>query len=282
MRNFLFVPGNSPKMLSGANFLGSDAIVIDLEDAVPLDEKDAARILVRCAIQALHYKVRLGIRINAMDTPYWQLDLKELLPLEPDFVVLPKTCEAVSIHTLAITMDELENQYQLRKKIGIIALLETAKGIENAYAIATASSRVIALFLGAEDLTANLCANRTKEGREIFYSRSRVVCAARAAGIDSYDTPFTDVEDLDGLAADARLARQLGFTGKASINPRHIDIINENFSPTQEEIDYAKEILSVIEAAKAKGSGAVSLHGKMIDAPIVMRARYILKLAEEL
>lgn len=281
MRNFLFVPGNSPKMLSSANFLGSDAIVIDLEDAVPLAEKDAARILVRYAIQALHYKIQLGIRINALDTPFWQADLKELLPLGPDFIMLPKTCKASSIHTLENAMNELEKQYHPKKKAGIIALLETAEGIENAYSIAEASSRVIALFLGAEDLTANLCANRTKEGREIFYSRSRVVCAARAAGIDSYDTPFTDVDDLAGLAEDARLARQLGFTGKASINPRHIEIINENFSPSQEEIDYAKEILSAIEEAKAKGSGAVSLHGKMVDAPVVVRAQYILKLAEE-
>lgn len=279
MRNFLFVPGNSPKMLSSANFLGSDAIVIDLEDAVPPTEKDAARILARNAILALKYRVRLGVRINALDTTYWRDDLRELLPLGPAFIMLPKTADADSIHTLLEAMTELEDQMGIPVYTSIIALLETAEGIENAYAIAKASQRVEALFLGAEDLTANLCAVRTKGGEEISYSRSRIVCAARAAGIDAYDTPFTDVEDIEGLRVDARFARQCGFTGKASINPRHIGEINNAFSPSETEIAYSEEVLAIIKAAAQEGKGAVSLHGKMIDPPIVARARYVLKLA---
>jgi len=279
MRNILFVPGNSTKMLTSANFLGSDAVVMDLEDAVAPNEKDAARLLVRNAIRALHYQVKLGVRINALDTCYWQQDLKEILPLAPDFIMLPKTADVDSIHVLEQEVAKLEKQYGMEKEVKFIALLETAKGVENAYAIARASKRVEALFLGAEDLTANLCAVRTKESSEILYSRCRLVSAARAAGIDVYDTPFTDVEDICGLEKDARLARQLGFTGKASINPRHIEGINRAFSPSEEEIAYSREVLEIIEKAEREGHGAVSLRGKMIDAPIMARAKYILKLA---
>lgn len=279
MRNFLFVPGNSPQMLSSANFLGSDAVVIDLEDAVAPNEKDAARLLVRNAIGSLNYKVRLGVRINALDTPFWQKDLEVILPLAPDFIMLPKTADASSINRLETAMAAIEAAHGVSGPVKIIALLETAEGIENAYAIAKSSPRLEALFLGAEDLTANLCAKRTKEGSEILYSRCRLLSAARAAGIDAYDTPFTDVEDICGMEKDARFARQLGFTGKASINPRHIEGINRAFSPSEEEIAYSREVLEIIERAEREGQGAVSLRGKMIDAPIVARAKYILKLA---
>lgn len=280
MRNFLFVPGNSPKMLTSANFLGSDAVVIDLEDAVAPNEKDAARILVRNAIRALTYQVKFGVRINGLDTCYWQKDLEEILPLEPEFIMLPKTANAESIRTLEQAMRQLESEHGLPSKARIIALIETAEGVENAYAIAKAGSRMEGLFLGAEDLTANLCAVRSKDSTEIQYSRGRLVSAARAAGIDVYDTPFTDVEDMEGLEKDARFARQLGFTGKASINPRHIEGINRAFSPSDAEIAYSKEVLDCIRKAEQEGRGAASLHGKMIDAPIVARAKYILKLAQ--
>lgn len=279
MRNFLFVPGNSPKMLSSANFLGSDAVVIDLEDAVAPGDKDAARLLVRNAIRALDYQVKLGVRINSLDTPYWEKDLQVILPLQPDFIMLPKTANRESIAILADAMIAIEKQCGM-EPVKIIALLETAEGIENAYAIAKANPRVEALFLGAEDLTANLCAIRTKDSREILYSRSRLVNAARAAGVDAYDTPFTDVDDLEGLEADGRFARQLGFTGKASINPRHIEGINKAFTPTEAEIAYAQEVLENIEKAEREGLGAVALHGKMIDAPIVARAKYVLATAQ--
>ncbi len=199
MRNFLFIPGNSPKMLTSADFLGSDAIVIDLEDAVAPGEKDAARLLVRNAIQTLRYRVRLGIRINALGTPYWKKDLETLLPLEPDFIMLPKTTCAEDVHTVAAAMEQLEQAHRMDKPVRLIALLETARGIENACEIAAAGNRVEALFLGAEDLTADLCAVRTKRGGEILYSRGKIVSAARAAGIEVYDTPFTDVENSAGM-----------------------------------------------------------------------------------
>ena len=139
-----------------------------------------------------------------------------------------------------------------------------------------------AIFLGAEDLTSDLQAVRSKEGPEILYARGRVVMAARAAGIDCYDTPFTDVNDEEGLRQDARFARALGFTGKASISPRHVPAINEVFSPSLADIEYAREVMAAIAEGERLGRGAVSLRGKMVDKPIVDRARRVLEAARAL
>lgn len=284
MRSMLFLPGNAPNLLINGDALGADALIFDLEDAVAPTEKDAARILVRNVIQELGF---LGcttvIRINDVCTPYWQQDLEELVPLSPSFILQPKVGTPEDIRLVDQRMTTLETQLGLALGgIGLIALLETALGIKNAFAIATACPRVRGLFLGAEDLSASLRCQRTKVGAEIFYARGRVVCAARAAEIDAYDTPFTDVKDNDGALADAVLARGLGFSGKASISPAHLSIINSVFSPSMEEIDYAYQVLEAIEQGRKEGKGAVSLRGKMIDAPIVTRATQTLELAREI
>ena len=169
-----------------------------------------------------------------------------------------------------------------RNSVRLIPLIETALGVENAFEIASASPRVEAIFLGGEDLTADLRCKRTKEGREIFYARSRMVCAARAAGVEVYDTPFTDVNDDEGIYDDARCAKSLGFTGKSAISPRHVKAINEVFSPTLQEIDYAYEVMEAIREGERQGKGAVALRGKMIDAPIVARAQQTIAMAEAL
>ena len=161
-------------------------------------------------------------------------------------------------------------------------LIETALGVENAFAIASCCQRVKALFLGAEDFTADLQCSRTKGGREIEYARTRLIVAARAAGVEVYDTPFTDVNDDEGIAEDAALAKALGFSGKAAISPRHVEVINQVFTPTEKEIDYAYEVMDAIARAKAQGKGAVALRGKMIDAPIVTRAQRTIDMAKAL
>lgn len=282
IRSLLFLPGNNPNMLGNGDILGSDAIIFDLEDAVAPDEKDAARILVRNALKALDYsKVQVIIRINAVDEmDYWKADLDEIIPLAPDYIMPPKVSDDDYIETIADYMTKVEKRHGMEKgTVKLLPLIETAIGLENAFDIATADKRVAAMFLGAEDLTADLQCARTKEGTEIFYARSRMVAAARAAGIDVYDTPFTDVHDDEGIIEDTIFAKSLGFTGKASISPRHVKVINRIFSPTQEEIDYAYEVLEAIEEAKRQGKGAISLHGKMIDAPIVARAEQVLAMA---
>lgn len=283
-RSMLFIPGNSPAMLLNADVHGADAIILDLEDAVSPSEKDAARVLVRNAVHALGYAgTEIIIRVNPVDTAFCREDMETVVPLRPSLVMPTKVADENTVLAFVQMLDELEAKYGVPGgSIGLIPLLETAEGIENAYRIAKASPRVKALFLGAEDLSADLRAKRTKEGREIAYSRGRILHAARAAGVDVYDTPFTDVNDDEGMEADAALARDLGFTGKAAISPRHIEAINRAFSPSEKEIEYAREVLEAIEEGRRQGKGAVSLHGKMIDKPIVDRAKFVLEMAEAL
>lgn len=283
-RSMLFIPGNSPAMLLNADVHGADAVILDLEDAVAPSEKDAARVLVRNAVRALQYKnAEIIIRVNPLETAFCREDMEAVTPLRPSLIMPTKVADADTIAAFAAMLDEMEPKHGVPAgSIGLIPLLETAEGIENAYRIAKASPRVKALFLGAEDLSSDLRAKRTKEGKEIVYSRGRILTAARAAGVDAYDTPFTDVNDDEGLIADATLARELGFTGKAAISPRHVEGINRVFSPSEKEIDYAREVLEAIEEGARQGKGAVSLHGKMIDKPIVDRAKYVLEVAKAL
>ena len=283
-RSMLFLPGNNPNMLINGNCLGSDAVIFDLEDAVSPAEKDAARILVRNTMRYMDFRgCEIIVRINSVDTAYWRKDLDMILPYKPALILLPKSGTAADVLAADAYMTELEEKLGFEKNtVGLMPLIETAAGVENSYAIASATERVQALFLGAEDLTADLQCKRTKEGREIEYARTRLVVAARAAGVQVYDTPFTDVNDDEGIVVDAQLAKALGFSGKASISPRHVEVINAVFSPTQKEIDYAYEVMEAIETAKAQGKGAIALHGKMIDAPIVARAQQTISMAEEL
>jgi len=283
-RSLLFLPGNNPNMLINAACLGADAVIFDLEDAVSPDEKDAARILVRNTIRYIDLaQSEVIVRTNSVDTEYFKKDIETILPQKPAFFLIPKVNSAADIAFADEYITECEKKYSQKEgTTGIIALIETALGVEKAYEIATSSKRVGALFLGAEDLTSDLRCVRTRGGREIEYSRSRLVCAARAAGIEVYDTPFVDVNDDEGIYEDAKTAKALGFSGKASISPRHIGAINEVFSPTPDEIEYAYEVVEAIQRAKAQGKGAIALRGKMIDAPIVARAERTIKEATEL
>ena len=283
-RSMLFLPGNNPNMLINGNCLGADAVIFDLEDAVSPDEKDAARILVRNTMRYMDFRgCEIIVRINSIDTPYWRKDIDAIAPYTPGLILLPKTGSAADVLAADEYITQTEEKLGLSQgTIGLMPLIETAMGVENAFAIASATSRVKALFLGAEDLTADLQCKRTKEGREIEYARTRLVMAARAAGVDVYDTPFTDVNDDEGIEIDALLAKSLGFSGKASISPRHVEVINRVFSPTMAEIDYAYEVMEAIALAKQQGKGAIALRGKMIDAPIVMRAQRTIAMAQAL
>ena len=283
-RSMLFLPGNNPNMLINGNCLGADAVIFDLEDAVSPAEKDAARILVRNTMRYMDFRgCEIIVRINSIDTAFWKQDIDEILPYKPGLILLPKTGSAEDVKAADAYISQVEEKLGMEPNtVGLMPLIETAMGVENAFAIATAAKRVKALFLGAEDLTADLQCKRTKEGREIEYARTRLVVAARAAGVDVYDTPFTDVNDDEGIVRDAELAKALGFTGKASISPRHVEVINTVFSPTQKDVDYAYEVMDAIALAKEQGKGAIALHGKMIDAPIVARAERVIAMAQAL
>ena len=283
-RSMLFIPGNTPNLLINSPYLGADAVIYDLEDAVSPAEKDSARILVRNTLRSVDLGGRETIvRINAIDTEYWKKDIDAVAPQRPSILMVPKSSRAEDIQAVDDYVTRVEERLGApQHAIRLMPLIETALGVENAFSIAAASPRVAALFLGAEDLTADLRCQRTKEGREIEYARTRLVVAARAANVDVYDTPFTDVNDDEGIWDDARVAKSLGFTGKASISPRHIQAINAVFSPTQAEVDYAYDVMDAIRAAREQGKGAIALRGKMIDAPIVARAQQTIDMAREI
>lgn len=284
LRSLLFIPGNSPAMLQNADVLGADAYIFDLEDAVSPKEKDAARLLVTSAIKTLDFdKNKIIVRINPLNTGDCAVDIQAIVPLSPAFIMPTKVSCAEDILKISELIKNVEEKHNLGiNKIKLIPLIETAEGIENTYHIAKASERIAALFLGAEDLTSDMQAIRSKQGNEIAYARSRIVTAAKACSIEAIDTPFTDAHDYDGLVEDARIARSLGFTGKAAISPQHVEGINEAFTPTSEEINYARNVIEAIEEGERLGKGAVSLGGKMIDRPIVLRARKLLSIARQL
>ncbi len=277
-RSMLFIPGNNPGMLQNGGVFGADSVILDLEDAVAPMEKDAARFLVAQALRTVDYgSSETVVRINPLDT-FAAVDIKAIVPCCPDAILVPKVESAADIHQVAAMIAAAEKPDQTPVKI--IALLETPCGIVEAYQIAKADPRVVALALGAEDYTAGLGAMRTKEGTEIFTARTIVINAAAAANVQSIDTPYTDANDEEGLLADTQLAKRLGFKGKLSINPRQIDVIHTVFNPSLNDIDWAQQVIHAIRKAEAEGSGVASLNGKMVDLPIVNRAERILHLAE--
>ncbi|BBB89985.1 MAG TPA: aldolase/citrate lyase family protein [Methylomusa anaerophila] len=276
-RTMLFMPGNNPGMLQNGGIFGADAVILDLEDAVAPGEKDAARLLVAHALGNVDYgPSEKVIRINPLET-FALEDIKMIVPCRPDALLVPKVESVQDIQKVAALIAASETPGQ--KPVGIVALLETPRGIAEAYPIAQADKRVVALALGAEDYTAGLGAKRTKEGSEIFTARTIVVNSAAAAGIQAIDTPYTDASDRAGLIQDTEFAKQLGFKGKLAINPRQIDDIHSVFNPTEQEIAWAERVIKAIRRAEAEGSGVASLDGKMVDAPIANRAERILHLA---
>lgn len=261
----LFMPGNNPAMLINADVLGADSIILDLEDAVSIDEKDSARILVREALKFLSYKgVETVVRINPLDTGFGIEDLEEMKNLNIDTILLPKADEE------EVKLADKLLQGTDKK---IMPLIETSIGLERIFETLSASKRVDGVLLGGEDLTSDMGIKRTKEGKEIYYARCRTVAAAKALKISAIDTPFTDTDDYEGLKKDTLNAKEIGMTGKAVINPRGIDIVHSVFSPSRDEIEKAKRIMTEYERAAAKGLGVFSLDGKMVDTPILNRAK---------
>lgn len=273
-RTLLFMPGNNPGMLQSSDILGADAIIIDLEDAVALNEKDAARILVSEYLNSFETTSDIFIRINPMDTPFFHDDLNAIKDLNISGIVLPKA----SLESME-TLDKFLNDMNLDFKI--IGLIETALGLEMSLQILSTSNKVIAVLLGAEDLTLDLGAKRTKKSEEIAYARSRIIAVSKALQIQAIDTPWTDTDDYDGLKIDTINAKDLGMTGKALISPRHVNMVNSIFTPSEKEVDYALRVVEGVKEANKKGLGAFSLDGKMVDAPVIKRALNLLKMSGE-
>lgn len=282
-RSMLFMPGNNPGMLQSAAILGADSIILDLEDAVSLTEKDSARILVREAMKNVDYEgVEVVVRINPLTTPYADEDIEVIGRVKPDALMVPKATEE-ELEEIHRRLDKIEAEEGFEKEsIKLIPIVESAYGVQNVYSIIKASTRVVAVLLGGEDYTSDMGIKRSKAGDEILYARNRVAIACKAMKVDAIDTPFTDTNDFEGLEKDITLAKSLGMTGKASINPRQIDTIHAVYAPTEGEIRHAQRVLEAMEEAEREGKGVFSLDGKMVDAPVINRAKNIVALSEKL
>ena len=277
-RSCIYLPGNRPRIIQKGPLLGADAVILDLEESVNLEEKDAARILVTNAIKSLNFgETEVMVRINPLSTCGLE-DLAAVLPAGPDAIVVPKSENRQGIQTV----EKAIIQSNLSKKVAILPLIESAKGILNAYEIAGASPLVEAITFGGEDFTLDIGATRTREGREIFWGRSMLVIAAKAAGVQALDTIFSDFKDEGGMRHDTLASKQMGFDGRAAIHPCQIAIIHEIFTPTGAEIQNAVNVIRAAEIARGKGSGVAAVKGKMIVKPIVERAEKITRIAERL
>lgn len=279
-RSRLYLPGNTPKFMLNAGRHGPDGVILDLEDSVAPARKPEARLLVRNALRCIDFRgAEVMVRVNQL--PLGLEDLDEIVPEGPEMILIPKVESPDQVREVEGRCRTLAGQAGIHVPL-LMPILESAKGILLALEIASASSLVAALTIGLEDYTADLGVERTTGGRESIWARSRLVNAARAAGLPAIDTVFSDVADEEGLRNSVLEARGLGFAGKGCIHPRQIPVIHQAFAPTAAEVERATAIVRVFEAAEARGDGVVALGSKMIDAPVVERALGTVRTAVEL
>ncbi len=272
-RSMLFVPGNNPSMIQTCPIYGADSIILDLEDSVAPSQKDAARRLVVHAIQELDFTgAEIAVRINAPDSEDGKRDIETLKHVGVQALLIPKAETAEYVAAVDRQLGDLQ--------IALIPMLETPAGVLRGIEIAASCDRVVSIAFGAEDYATSMGIQRTKEGREVFTARCLVAMAARARGVAAIDTVFVDVNDEEGLATDTREAIAVGFEGKLSINPRQVEVINREFTPTAAQIDRARRVVEAYEDGIRRGLGAIALDGKMIDMPVVQRAQTVLRMAK--
>ena len=281
-RSMLFVPGANAAMLSNAFIYPADALMFDLEDAVAVREKDAARHLVYHALQhPLYRDVETIVRVNALDSQWGIDDLEAVVRAGVDIVRLPKTDTADDVIAMEKEIARIERDCGRKPgSTGMLAAIESAKGILQAPAIALASPRLIGIALGAEDYVRDIRTERSADGIELLFARCTILQAARAAGIQAFDTVYSDANNEEGFLREAAQIKQLGFDGKSLVNPRQITLLHNLYAPTQKDVDHAKRVVEAAEAAEQEGLGVVSLNGKMIDSPIIARAHLVLSRAE--
>jgi len=274
----LYLPGNAPGLMINAGLHSADGIILDLEDSVAPEKKDEARILVRNALRQINFcGAERMVRINQGKRGLE--DLHFVIPQNVNLVLLPKCESADSIKEVEETIAGIKKKFNLENQVFLMPIIESALGIENSYEIARGSENVVALAIGLEDYTADLGVSRTLEGTESFYARTRIIVAAKAAGIQPIDSVFSDVADMEALKQNVRVSKSLGFEGMGCIHPRQIPVIKQGFAPDDTEIEKSKKIVLAFETAKLNGLGVVALGSKMIDPPVVARAQKTIGLA---
>ncbi|OCG44573.1 citrate (pro-3S)-lyase subunit beta [Gilliamella sp. Choc5-1] len=282
-RSMLFLPGANAAMLSTSFVYKPDSIMFDLEDAVSIKEKDSARLLVAQTLLLPVYKehgIETVVRINALDTPFGLKDLEAVVRAGVDVVRLPMTNSAEDIHELEAHVERIEKE--CGREVGstkLMAAIESAQGVVNAVSIAQSSPRLIGIALAAFDYLVDMQTERG-DGTELFYARCAVLHAARVAGIDAFDVVYSNVNDDEGFLKEVSLIKKLGYNGKSLINPKQIELLHNAYAPTAAEVENAQKVVEAAEEGERKGLGVISLNGKMIDAPIIARARKVIELAK--
>lgn len=281
-RSMLFVPGSSAAMLSNAFIYPADALIFDLEDSVALREKDTARRMVYHALQhPLYREVETIVRVNPPDSEWGINDLEAVVRGGVNVVRLPKTDTAQDVTDIENEILRIENACGREPgSTGLLAAIESPQGITRAVEIAHASERLIGIALGAEDYVRNLHTERSPEGTELLFARSSILQAARSAGIQAFDTVYSDASNDAGFLQEAAHIKQLGFDGKSLINPRQIALLHNLYAPTKKEVAHASLVIEAAEAAAREGRGVVSLNGRMVDSPVIERARLLISRAE--
>lgn len=281
-RTSLYVSGANPINMLQAAFYDEDCLIYDLEDSVAISEKDSARFLIFHVLKYNRPKNKYCVvRVNGLHSEFINEDIEAIVRAKPDAIRIPKVESAEEIINLAEKVKSIEEKSCL--EIGSIKFwcnIESFKGLINAREIALSSDRIEAMAISAEDYTASIGAKRTKEGAEIFYARNVVLLACREAGIYALDAVFADINDLDGLKKDAEFGKALGFDGKTVVHPRQIKIVNDCFSPSENEINQALRIIEALEEGKKLNKGVITLDGNMIDKPMEKRAIDVLKMAK--
>jgi citrate lyase subunit beta-like protein len=277
-RALLYMPGDDERKIRKSLSLDVDCICMDLEDGVAILHKDKARILVKDALMRFDFgHAERLVRINQIGSGLEFDDLDCVLQAKPDGIVIPKVETAAQIKYVSQKIGEYENRIGLTKGfITIIAIVETAKGILNLSEISIADSRLDALVFGAEDLAGDIGATRTTEGKEILYPRSMVILHAAAQGLQAIDMVFVDYQNQEGLKREALEGARMGFVGKQIIHPNQVKVVQDAYTPTDETIRFAEQLIAEYDKYQASGIGAFSYNGKMVDAPMIRNAQSIL------
>jgi len=281
-RSMLYIPGNNPAMIQQGGVYGADSILLDLEDAVALNQKDAARDLVSSLMPTVDfYEAEVCVRVNHLNTPFGLADLEAIVPLQPSAIRYPKAESVEEVAELLSIIEKIEKKHQLpHTNMTLHAMIETAKGVQNVFEIASKFDRLDALTIGGQDLTADMNIVYTRDGAGIDFARKHIVMAAKANHLDVIDTVFPDVNDEVGLREETEYSKKIGFTGKAVINPRQIDIVHEVYIPSEKDVAKAMRIYQAYLKNKAAGIGVFAVDKKMVDKPVVERAMTTLSLAD--
>lgn len=278
-RSLIFVPGNNPRFLEKAKALGADIACLDLEDSVPADQKDQARGMVRDALeQRRSYLPSVFVRTNSPQSGMMPADLKGVVQKGLDGIVIPKVDSAADVKKVERLLVQLEKA-QKADPLHIIPSIESAKGVVNAYSIASSSDRVSALVFGVFDLLSDIGVEYTKNPEGARYARAKVVVDARAAGVPAIDAIWQDLKDSRGFLEDCRAAKRLGYAGKSIIHPDQIQTVHRIFHPNKAEVSWARKVCEAYLESAKEGRGATTVDGKMVDEVHYKQAKAVLDLA---